>query len=132
MRLLIALLSFFALANAQFGFFDQMFGGGGGGGHHQEKRQQNNPSDARHYQHQYTHWKYRARADMKLRQAACDNYLCPDTLACVHFPHHCPCAWDANDDKFELAEGMRTCVSKGGFKQGETARKIELARKGLL
>ncbi|KAL7914947.1 hypothetical protein GGI35DRAFT_435649 [Trichoderma velutinum] len=121
MRLLLALLSFFALANAQFGFFDQMFGGGGGGGggHHQEKRQQNNPSDARHYQHQYTH-------------SACDNYLCPDTLACVHFPHHCPCAWDANDDKFELAEGKRACVSKGGFKQGETARKIELARKGLL
>ncbi|KAL9471097.1 hypothetical protein ACSS6W_009038 [Trichoderma asperelloides] len=119
MRLLIALLSFFALANAQFGFFDQMFGGGGGG-HHQEQRSQNNPSDARHYQHQYIH------------SATCDNYLCPDTLACVHFPHHCPCAWDANDDKFELAEGKRTCVSKGGFKQGEAARKIELARKGLL
>ncbi|GFP55604.1 long chronological lifespan protein 2 [Trichoderma asperellum] len=118
MRLLIALLSFFALANAQFGFFDQMFGGGGGG-HHQEQRSQNNPSDARHYQHQYIH-------------STCDNYLCPDTLACVHFPHHCPCAWDANDDKFELAEGKRTCVSKGGFKQGEAARKIELARKGLL
>jgi hypothetical protein len=55
MQLLIALLSFFALANAQFGFFDQMFGGGGG--HHQEQRSQNNPSDARHYQHQYTHCK---------------------------------------------------------------------------
>ncbi|RFU78217.1 long chronological lifespan 2 [Trichoderma arundinaceum] len=122
MRLLIALISFFALANAQFGFFDQMFGGGGGGGgggHHQEQRSQNNPSDARFYQHHYTH-------------SACDKYLCPDTLACVHFPHHCPCAWDAHDDKFELAEGKRACVSKGGFKQGEAARKIELARKGLL
>lgn len=64
--------------------------------------------------------------------ATCDNYLCPDTLACVHFPHHCPCPWDANEDKFELAEGHRLCASKGGFKAGETARKIELARKGLL
>ncbi|KAL7811690.1 hypothetical protein V8C44DRAFT_330046 [Trichoderma aethiopicum] len=123
MRLLIAFLSLFALASAQFGFFDQMFGGGGGGGggggHHQQQQAQNNPSDARHYQQQYTH-------------SACDRYLCPDTLACVHFPHHCPCPWDANDDKFELAEGKRTCVSKGGFRPGEAARKVELARKGLL
>lgn len=64
--------------------------------------------------------------------ASCDKYLCPDTLACVHFPHHCPCAWDAHEDKHELAEGNRICVSKGGFREGEAARKIELARKGLL
>jgi hypothetical protein len=64
--------------------------------------------------------------------AYCENYLCPDTLACVHFPHHCPCAWPAHEDKFELADGQRICVSKGGFKPGEAARKVELARKGLL
>lgn len=64
--------------------------------------------------------------------AVCDNYLCPDTLACVHFPHHCPCAWDDNEEKFEMGEGKRVCISKGGFKPGEAARKIELARKGLL
>lgn len=64
--------------------------------------------------------------------AVCDKYLCPDTLACVHFPHHCPCAWDAQQEKFELAEGQRICVSRGGFREGETARKLELARKGLL
>lgn len=64
--------------------------------------------------------------------AVCDRYLCPDTLACVHSPQHCPCAWDANDDKFELADGRRICVSRGGFKVGEAARKVELARKGLL
>lgn len=64
--------------------------------------------------------------------AVCDRYLCPDTLACVHYPHHCPCAWDAHQDKFEIMEGKRICVSKGGFKAGETARKLELARKGLL
>lgn len=75
---------------------------------------------------------YKKQMLTQMQTATCDNYLCPDTLACVHFPHHCPCAWDANDDKFELAEGKRTCVSKGGFKKGEAARKIELARKGLL
>lgn len=53
-------------------------------------------------------------------------------IACVHFPHHCPCAWPNNQDKFETGEGHRICVSKGGFKPGEAARKVELARKGLL
>jgi len=36
------------------------------------------------------------------------------------------------EDKFELGEGKAICVSKGGFKEGEAARKVELARKGLL
>lgn len=53
-------------------------------------------------------------------------------LACVHFPHHCPCPFPANEDKFETGDGHRLCVSKGGFKAGEAARKVELARKGLL
>lgn len=64
--------------------------------------------------------------------ASCDKYLCPDTLACVHFPHHCPCAWDAHEDKFELAEGRKVCLSRGGFRPDEAKRKVELARKGLL
>lgn len=64
--------------------------------------------------------------------AHCTNYLCPDTLACVHFPHHCPCPWPSHEDKVELADGQRICVSKGGYKAGEAARKVELARKGLL
>ncbi len=64
--------------------------------------------------------------------AHCTNYLCPGTLACVHFPHHCPCAFPEVEDKVELGDGLAVCVSKGGFKAGEAARKIELARKGLL
>ena len=32
----------------------------------------------------------------------------------------------------ELSEGSAICISKGGYKEGEAARKIELARKGLL
>lgn len=52
--------------------------------------------------------------------------------ACVHFPHHCPCPWPANEDKVETSDGHRLCISKGGFKGGEAARKVELARKGLL
>ncbi|KAK3937459.1 long chronological lifespan protein 2 [Diplogelasinospora grovesii] len=112
----LLLCSFLGVASAQFGFFDQMFGGGG---HHQEQQPQNVPSDSSMYRTQY-------------ERAHCDRYLCPDTLACVHYPHHCPCAWPSHEDKFELAEGQRICVSKGGFKAGEAARKVELARKGLL
>ncbi|KID85719.1 hypothetical protein MGU_07027 [Metarhizium guizhouense ARSEF 977] len=120
MQLLILLMSLFAMATAQFGFFDQMFGGHDAHEQqHHQHQQRNNPSDAGHYRSQF-------------EQSYCDNYLCPDTLACVHFPHHCPCAWDAYEEKFELGEGKKICVSKGGFKPGEAARKIELARKGLL
>ncbi|KAI1206891.1 uncharacterized protein F4807DRAFT_463289 [Annulohypoxylon truncatum] len=116
-QILLALLSLTTLASAQFGFFDQMFGGG----QQQQQRQQpqNGPSDSSIYQTNFN-------------RLHCDNYLCPDTLACVHFPHHCPCPWPANEDKFEMGEGHRICVSKGGFKPGEAARKVELARKGLL
>ena len=64
--------------------------------------------------------------------AHCDKYLCPHTLSCVHFPHHCPCAFPAVEDKVEFGQGSMACVSKGGFKEGEAARKIELARKGLI
>jgi hypothetical protein len=64
--------------------------------------------------------------------AQCENYLCPGTLACVHFPHHCPCPHPDVEEKVELGEGSAVCVSKGGYKAGEAARKIELARKGVL
>ena len=64
--------------------------------------------------------------------ARCDKYLCPHTLSCVHFPHHCPCAFPAVEDKIEFKDGSMACVSKGGFKAGEAARKVDLARKGLL
>lgn len=133
MRYLFAVLSLLTLVNAQFGgFFDQMFNQQGGHEHHQAQ-QQNNPSDANHYKQNYENCKYIYHFLTLLTcTAVCDKYLCPDTLACVHFPHHCPCAWDAQQEKFELAEGQRLCVSRGGFRPGETARKIELARKGLL
>lgn len=62
----------------------------------------------------------------------CSKYLCPGTLACVHFPHHCPCPFPDVEDKVELADGSAVCASKGGFKVGEMSRKVDLARKGLL
>ncbi|KAI1157451.1 hypothetical protein F5B18DRAFT_645038 [Nemania serpens] len=113
--LLLPLLA--SLAQAQFGFFDQMFGGQQQ--QQQQQQQQNVPSDSSIYQNNF-------------ERLHCDNYLCPDTTACVHFPHHCPCAWPQTEDKFEMGEGHRICVSKGGFRPGEAARKVELARKGLL
>ncbi|KAF1967426.1 hypothetical protein BU23DRAFT_290125 [Bimuria novae-zelandiae CBS 107.79] len=116
LRALILALATLLLSgvNAQFGFFDQMFGGQ----QQQAQQQQNVRSDSSWYQAQY-------------ENAHCDKYLCPGTLSCVHFPHHCPCAWGV-EDKVELGEGIAVCASKGGYKEGETARKIELARKGLL
>ncbi|KAG8628553.1 hypothetical protein KVT40_004426 [Elsinoe batatas] len=101
-------------ASAQFQFFEQMFNGGQG-----QQQPQNAASDASWYQHNY-------------ENVHCDKYLCPHTLSCVHFPHHCPCAFPDTEEKVELGDGSMLCVSKGGFKQGEAARKIELARKGLL
>lgn len=160
--LLLALLAPLKAA-AQFGFFDQMFGGGGqggggggGGGGQQGQRSQNVPSDPTFYQ---THWD-RMRCDKYLCPDTLGMCIVPlspfpfplflyckkhldATLAnrhpkaCVHFPHHCPCAFPANEDKFEIVDagekgGHRVCASKGGFKPGETARKVELARKGML
>jgi hypothetical protein len=58
--------------------------------------------------------------------------LIQTSQACVHFPHHCPCPFPSHEEKIETADGHRLCVSKGGFKDGEAARKVELARKGLL
>ncbi|EDU42515.1 long chronological lifespan protein 2 [Pyrenophora tritici-repentis] len=110
-------------ALAQFGFFDQMFGGGGGQQqghhHHHEQEAQNVRSDASWYQSQY-------------EGAQCTHYLCPGTLSCVHFPHHCPCSWETVEDKVELGEGIAVCGSKGGWVEGEFGKKVEMARKGLL
>ncbi|TID13437.1 hypothetical protein E2P81_ATG11660 [Venturia nashicola] len=114
---LLLSVGFFFTASAQFQFFEEMFNGGGQQQHHQQ--QQNVPSDSNWYRQNY-------------EDAYCTNYLCPGTLACVHFPHHCPCAHPDQEDKVELGEGIAICASKGGWKAGETQRKIDLARKGLL
>ena len=64
--------------------------------------------------------------------AHCDKYLCPATLSCVDKPSHCPCAWPNQEDKIEMSESLALCASKGGWKEGEMARKVDLARKGLM
>ncbi|EXJ60483.1 hypothetical protein A1O7_04636 [Cladophialophora yegresii CBS 114405] len=115
---LSVVLLLMGLASAQFQFFDQFFHGS-----HQQQQapqeKQNVASDSSWYR---SNWE----------GATCDKYLCPDTLACVHFPHHCPCPHPDVEDKVELGDGIAICASKGGFKAGEAARKVELARKGLL
>ncbi|KAL6232864.1 hypothetical protein BDW75DRAFT_10334 [Aspergillus navahoensis] len=116
LRTLGALLLLISVAHAQFQFFEHMFGGGQ---ERQQASQQNVPSDSSRYQSMW-------------EGARCDKYLCPGTLACVHFPHHCPCPHPDVEEKFELGEGSAVCVSKGGYRPGEAARKVELARKGLL
>ena len=120
--LILLLLPLAALG--QFQFFEQMFGGGGGGQPRAQHAQQQSPrgdvgSDSAWYRQVYG-------------QARCSKYLCAATLSCVDKPAHCPCAWPAHEDKVELDDGLAVCASKGGFKAGEMARKVELARKGLL
>ncbi|KAI1005580.1 hypothetical protein K3495_g2645 [Podosphaera aphanis] len=112
---LMAAILFISIVSAQFQFFEQMFGGH----QHQHQEPQEVPSDSSWYQSLY-------------KEAHCSKYLCPDTLACVSFPQHCPCPFPSVEEKFELSEGKAICISKGGFKAGEAARKVELARKGLL
>ncbi|CAK1366560.1 Long chronological lifespan protein 2 [Cercospora beticola] len=109
-----ALLLLVAPGMSQFFNFGNMFGQ-----QQQHQEPQNMGSDSDWYQQNY-------------EGARCDKYLCPHTLSCVHFPHHCPCAFPKTEDKIEFGEGSMACVSKGGFKEGESLRKIELARKGLL
>jgi hypothetical protein len=46
-------------------------------------------------------------------------------------PHYCPCAWMETEDKVEFGEGVAMCGYKGGWKESELAKKVELARKGL-
>ncbi|ESZ98623.1 hypothetical protein SBOR_0993 [Sclerotinia borealis F-4128] len=104
-------------ASAQFQFFEQMFNGQQQ--QQQQRQPQDVPSDSQWYQDNYD-------------RAHCTTYLCPQTLSCVAFPHHCPCAHPLYEEKFELADGNAICISKGGFKAGEAARKVELARKGLI
>ncbi|KAH1525914.1 hypothetical protein KXX18_003474 [Aspergillus fumigatus] len=116
-RCLGALLFLASVAQAQFQFFEHMFGGG-----HQEHHQQNTQNSASDS----------ARYQQLWEGTNCNKYLCPGTLACVDFPHHCPCAHPNVEDKVELGEGSAVCISKGGYKPGEAARKIELARKGLV
>ncbi|KIW39085.1 uncharacterized protein PV06_08896 [Exophiala oligosperma] len=118
MKIIASLLFLFSsLAAAQFQFFEQFFQGGQQAQGQQEK--QNVPSDSSWYRQNW-------------EGATCSNYLCPDTLACVHFPHHCPCQFPDVEEKVELSDGIAVCASKGGFKPGEAVRKIELARKGLI
>ncbi|KAI9858871.1 MAG: Long chronological lifespan protein 2 [Vezdaea acicularis] len=113
---ILSMFLFALAAQAQFQFFEQMFHQGGG--QQQQQQPQNVASDSSWYQETYN-------------SAHCTNYLCPGTLSCVHFPHHCPCAFPDVEDKIELGEGIAICASKGGWKEGEVARKVELARKGL-
>ncbi|EXJ93434.1 hypothetical protein A1O1_01826 [Capronia coronata CBS 617.96] len=119
MRLILSLiLALAGSAAAQFQFFEQFFQGGQQAQASTQEKQ-NVPSDSSWYRQNW-------------EGATCSNYLCPDTLACVHFPHHCPCPHQDVEDKVELGEGIAVCASKGGYKAGEAARKIELARKALI
>ncbi|KAI5780760.1 hypothetical protein EDC01DRAFT_252965 [Geopyxis carbonaria] len=114
-----------SVVSAQFGnLFEQMFSSGSGesGPSNGNHRQAGNvASDSSWYRTTY-------------EGAACSNYLCLNTLACVDKPTHCPCVFPAQETKFEIdSDGLAICLSKSGKNSGSlTHRKVELARKGLL
>lgn len=58
MRLIITLLSLCAMAQAQFGFFDHMFGDQQQHQQHHHQQQGNVPSDANMYRQRYDSGKY--------------------------------------------------------------------------
>ena len=129
---LLPILLMIVPSMAQFFNFGNMFGGQQ---HHQEPQMMG--SDSEWYQSNYEQGERISNVQHSEQHtddlaARCDKYLCPHTLSCVHFPHHCPCAFPDVEDKVEFGEGSMMCASKGGFKKGESMRKIELARKGLL
>lgn len=161
LRLLLILLILPLSTLAQFQFFEQMFNNPSQAQQHAQHspQQQNVASDSSWYRRNYDGGEPHAPPPPRgpslyfsllrlpcllyysgvltwkniwWKIAYCSNYLCPGTLACVHFPHHCPCAWPAQEDKFELGEGSAVCVSKKGWKEIEVARRVELARKGWI
>lgn len=151
-NILLFFLSSSLLVSAQFGnIFEHMFQG-------QQQQQQHHqardvPSDSSWYQNTHNGGmfngnelslpnrlcfflnlicrKYTNARSFFLYLAQCSLYLCPGTLACVSQPTHCPCAFPAYEEKYELSDGSAICVSKMGKRHG-TEKKIMLARKGLL
>ena len=123
LSLLVVLVLTALPAAAQFHFFEQMFGGQQQHQHHHSQHAQQRHGDV----NSDSSWYRQLYA-----QARCSKFLCAGTLSCVDKPAHCPCAWPAFEDKVELGDGLAVCASKGGFQEGEMARKVELARKGLI
>ncbi|KAF8258057.1 hypothetical protein EI94DRAFT_1916127 [Lactarius quietus] len=71
LSLLALIFTLFALANAQFQFFNEMFGN-----QHQHHQQQASGGPQ---------WAMHAES------LSCSDYLCPDSLVCVKRPIDCPC-----------------------------------------
>ncbi|KAF8646380.1 hypothetical protein AX16_007246 [Volvariella volvacea WC 439] len=90
-----------ALATAQFGFFENMFG------HHQQQQPRGGASQ------------WAAHMD----SISCSQYLCPTTLDCVPRPADCPCPY-VEDIKCTIpdADGQATVVCVRG---GQGCQEVE-------
>ena len=108
-NLVFALVACFPLANAQFNFFDHMFG------HPQQQQQQQQQqrgssdsqwmaySEARQYPYTQRHTHHKLTVVL----VSCSQYLCPDTLSCVKRPADCPCP-DKEDIKCTVPDALET------------------------
>ncbi|KAH9971366.1 hypothetical protein BGW80DRAFT_1174572 [Lactifluus volemus] len=91
----LLVLSFLALTNAQFPFFEGMFG-------QPQQQQHHQPPGGQQWA-------------MHAESLSCSEYLCPDTLVCVTKPVDCPCP-NVQDIKCVVPDaqaagsGTRFCV----------------------
>jgi hypothetical protein len=91
LRVLSGLL-FTVCVSAQFNFYEQFFGGG-----HQQRQEQPQGRGVGWLKQHYD-------------SAACNQYLCEDTLSCVDSPRECPCPF--GQDKCDLGKhGDYVCIS---------------------
>ncbi|KAI9445856.1 hypothetical protein BJY52DRAFT_1314513 [Lactarius psammicola] len=122
LSLLALIFALFALANAQFQFFGDMFGN--------PQQHQQQPSGGQQWA---MHAESRTQKNCTLRYfvtVSCSDYLCPDTLVCVKRPIDCPCpiVQDVKcivPDTQEVGGGTRLCI-RGGT---NCAQVEKLARK---
>ncbi|KAN0137394.1 hypothetical protein V8E53_004839 [Lactarius tabidus] len=96
LSLLALIFALFTLANAQFQFFNEMFG---------NQRQQQQPSGGQQWA-------------MHAESLSCSDYLCQDSLVCVQRPMDCPCPVVQDikcivPDAQEPGSGTRLCIRGG-------------------
>jgi hypothetical protein len=115
--LFLVAFSLFVLANAQFQFFDGMFGQPQQQQHHQPSggQQWAMHAESRTCCRHLRHFLVLSLLPLLLVAVSCSEYLCPDTLVCVTKPVDCPCP-NVQDikcivpDAQAVGSGTRFCV----------------------
>jgi len=91
-NLAFLLVACLPLANAQFNFFDHMFG-------HPQQQQKQQQQQQQSGSSGDSQWMAYSEA------LSCSQYLCPDTLSCVKRPADCPCP-NTEDTKCTVPDAL--------------------------